>query len=221
MKLTYIKHTAIAILAFVFSAAANGAMIAIATYTTSSSNIDSGQITASATSGVYFTIGTITYNTIDPDDFDRFELNSGHLIGRNTTDGSLTIRHYPGEIGTNETVSGVTITAGTVVNFAFKHDLDTGNWSFWLNPNFNKLESENTAALSDIAGRTQDNTWVKFSATDTGGTPSGYTGSVSYTNFAFYNGGDTPFIVPEPATYALIFGALALGFVMLRRRFKA
>ena len=28
-------------------------------------------------------------------------------------------------------------------------------------------------------------------------------------------------VVPEPATYALIFGALAFGFVALRRRFKA
>ena len=37
---------------------------------------------------------------------------------------------------------------------------------------------------------------------------------MSFTNMSFN-------VIPEPETYALIFGGLALGFVMLRRRLKA
>ena len=52
----------------------------------------------------------------------------------------------------------------------------------------------------------------------------------TFNEIMFFNGFDGSFasatdmtveVVPEPATYALIFGALALVFVALRRRFKA
>ena len=52
----------------------------------------------------------------------------------------------------------------------------------------------------------------------------------TFNEIMFFNGFDGSFasatdmtveVVPEPATYALIFGALAFGFVAVRRRFKA
>lgn len=117
--------------------------------------------------------------------------------------------------------TGIVIDTNTPVKFVVKLNQISGALTVWAGADLSLKEADqagysrnfNVAANSSI----NDYSVIEGNWNNEG---TAYTGRTLISNAAFYTGGDTPFAVPEPATYALIIGGLTLGFVMLRRRIK-
>jgi hypothetical protein len=227
MKIKSIQQTAIALLALVFSlGSASAAIVSIPdwTGTAGQSQTDGGSV-VSADNTVYYLSGKMDFTTVSSDitDYAFINFSSGgtvrFLLGINSTGNKFILRTYTGG-PTNHNLNGLAddLISGDSVDFVLKVDQVNSSMSFWLNPDRTKLENDQGSAT--ITNNLSPFTFgsLNIITLSTGGNTT--TGNTAFSNFAFYTDTDSPFAVPEPSTYALIFGGLALGFVMLRRRFK-
>jgi hypothetical protein len=181
--------------------------------------------------GSLYISGRMDFTTVDTDDiaFSYFLLRGGtglrQLIGINSEGPNFEIRTYDGP--TNHPLNGLTTapTDGASVDFIFKIDLTNLTAAFWLSPDRSKAENDQASAVvtttfNPLHFGPIDN--IKFATGKGTGTLASNIGVTAFSNFKVYSGNDNPFnAVPEPETYALIFGGLSLGFVLLRRRMKA
>lgn len=226
MKITSIKHIAIALLAFVFSiGSASAAVFSVPDWTGSSGGNDNSIKETFDRTNNYYISGKITFTTIDTNDaaFSVFSLDDGpvykSVIGKMSYEAAFAYRYNT--VNSLITRAAGDLASGDVIDFVLKVDGSNSSHTFWLNPDRTKIESNQGSA--EITNNMNPFHYghvngIYFKT----GRPSGtFIGETSFENFAVYTGTDTPFAVPEPETYALIFGGLALGFVMLRRRFKA
>jgi len=89
---------------------------------------------------------------------------------------------------------------------------NTGTLNFTSNIPFNFPVTSVENTVGNLAG-------TNFSASDLYSVTS--TGSTFLGTLAVYQNGEITFtVIPEPSTYAMILGALTIGFVALRRRFS-
>ena len=178
-------------------------------------------------------VGTILSNFTDP----GFNGIDDTFDGSVTLNFSITFDIYP---------SGGTYATIGLVNSAGDSPIAIGN--SWNSDNWNGFRLDGGSQTNlvfgsnpVVEGQSQAFTMTidyNAGALDTGtlliaGDPTTYDigdYDYSFTNLRWRNGlgnsvasatNMTVEVVPEPATYALIFGALAFGFVAVRRRFKA
>ena len=231
MKMRYIiKTITFAFAAIVFAATSLNALVtAIPDWTSPSGNEEESTIGAfnTVTNSTYYISGNFEFTTTGAADdyaFASVGLSGGVkvMIGINSTSSDFLIRAYDTPTGTNNiALNGLgTPNPGDTVDFVLKVDQAAQSWTFWLNPDRALTETNQAGATV-----TQDLAGFSFGAVNgvefKSGTGVGLTNArTSFTNFQVFSEGESAFAVPEPATYALIFGGLSLAYVMFRRRFK-
>ena len=219
-----ILKTSLLIMATIMVGSLKAAMINIPNYTVNSSGSTLGNFTFAdpINSGTFYYSGAIKWNTFDPDGVEWINIDDTNVSVRRhrlATPNTLYIRRdYQGNT-IDTAVPNLTISQETSLNFTLKIDYQNNLISFWLNPDFNLSENvqANPVLFNDPIDSLSALRNIYYTASD----PGAYTADITYSSQTVHTLGDTPFAIPEPETYALLFGGLALGFVMLQRRKKA
>jgi hypothetical protein len=120
-------------------------------------------------------------------------------------------RWLPKPLGNTDFVS-----PGDSLNFILKINQPAMKFEFWLNPNLNLTELDQDPAISFSQVTGAGVLDVDSIIMKTG--QSGVNGSTTFSNIKFHYDGSTPFVIPEPKSYAIIFGLLALGLIGIRNR---
>lgn len=183
------------------------------------------------TAGGSWTGGTLTTNTASISGSDVNTLFTGEAASWST--------HPDNVIALSSNASAQTLTVGNNVNanqgiLAFRiYSANQNDNDQFIMDGANELTLESGVLLRiegfDLAGNPEDywgQTYQLFTANDyTSINPTvqsttlnidGFTHNVSWTP----QGDGSYMLIPEPGTYAMMFGALALGLVILRRRFS-
>ena len=219
-----ILKTSLVIMATIMVGSLKAAIVAIPDYTlnTKGSNLGNYTFADSISSGTFYYKGTITWDTYDNSNSTEWiniidtKTSVGRFYAAAPTE--LYARRYAGGFPAATLIDNFTVAEDATLTFVLKVDYTNNQSSFWVDPDFTKRESAQTALLLNAGTSNLGTlTHIDYTAAGTGT----YTGVVDYTGQKLYTLGDTPFAIPEPETYALLFGGLALGFVMLHRRKKA
>lgn len=196
-------------------------------------------ITLTATNGVdQLTLGSFSASAADGSDplsFDRSQLNSDEDSATRpawaTADAARTMPSIVGGSGTlitlSYTISGLTPNVPVEVSMISSWMNDSGGNTSW-NISINGMTSGDSASFNGFTnGRVDGSTVIPY-ANLTWPEPVGLTANGDgELNFVMttedrrisLNAMEIT-VIPEPSVYALLFGAGALGFVLLRRRMR-
>jgi len=197
----------------------NAAVISVPDQLNATGDVDVIYTIDSLTSGVnadisgessVYMIGTFFFETIVGNQFYLFQADSRAGGGDNIV---LIDKNFANDFSLSRPGSHTApskVVDGTTITFALKIDQTSGNFEYFLNPNFADTEANNTAATSGSGASTAAIASVGYRWGN--GTES----TADLTDFALYTGTDSPFApIPEPSA-ALLGGIGAL--LLLRRR---
>ena len=221
-----ILKTSLVIMATIMVGSLKAAIINIPDFTLNTVGANQGNfdLTNPISSGTFYYKGTITWTTFDGTDSKEWinMIDSKTGIGRfvDAQPTNLYARRYNG-VGVNTLIDNFTFSDGATLTFVIKVDYKNNLSSFWIDPDFTKRESAQTALLLNV-GTSHLDPLTDINYTAVGETTTDkYNEEVTYSSQTVHTLGDTPFAIPEPESYALLFGGLALGFVILQRRKNA
>lgn len=157
-------------------------------------------------------VGTMTFDSVDESSsFFSFEARTDEGGSNGSNIIAQWVKRFNGtEVAITAPVNNTLDNASVGYSFtmALKIDQTTGDYTYWLNPNFGASEASNTVTGSGTGASTATVESVQFRW------GSGTVGVTDFTDFAVYTGSDTPFAIPEPSALLLS----GLGFLLFLRR---